>query len=100
MTERDDTLATAAVGNQPDRISEMVETARARNLATPGAARETLDREEALIKDSVLRMGAMVEDAIRKASLALTTHDTALALAVIEGDRLINEAQREASGTI
>jgi len=48
----------------------------------------------------VLRMGAMVEDAIRKASLALTTHDTALALSVIEGDRLINEAQREASGMI
>jgi phosphate transport system protein len=45
-------------------------------------------------------MGAMVEDAIRKASLALTTHDTALALSVIEGDRLINEAQREASGMI
>jgi len=100
MTERDDTLATTTVGGQPDRITEIVETARTRNLATPAAARETLDREEALIKDSVLRMGAMVEDAIRKASLALTTHDTALALSVIEGDRLINEAQREASGMI
>jgi phosphate transport system protein len=100
MTERDETLGTTTVGSQPDRISEMVETARVRNLAAPGATRETLDREEALIKDAVLRMGAMVEDAIRKASLALTTHDTALALAVIEGDRLINEAQREASGTI
>jgi phosphate transport system protein len=97
MTERDDTLATTTVGGQPDRITEIVETARTRNLATPAATRETLDREEALIKDSVLRMGAMVEDAIRKASLALTTHDTALALSVIEGDRLINEAQREAS---
>jgi phosphate transport system protein len=100
MTEGDDTLGTTTVGNQPDRITEIVETARARNLAAPGATRETLDREEALIKDAVLRMGAMVEDAIRKASLALTTHDSALALAVIEGDRLINEAQREASGTI
>jgi phosphate transport system protein len=100
MTERDETLGTTTVGSQPDRISEMVETARVRNLAAPGATRETLDREEALIKDAVLRMGAMVEDAIRKASLALTTHDAALALAVIEGDRLINEAQREASGTI
>jgi phosphate transport system protein len=99
MTERDETLGTT-VGSQPDRITEMVETARVRNLAAPGATRETLDREEALIKDAVLRMGAMVEDAIRKASLALTTHDAALALAVIEGDRLINEAQREASGTI
>jgi phosphate transport system protein len=100
MTERDETLGTTTVGNQSDRITEIVETARARNLATPAAARETLDREEALIKDAVLRMGAMVEDAIRKASLALTTHDAALALAVIEGDRLINEAQREASGSI
>ena len=100
MTERDETLGTTTVGNQADRITDIVETARARNLATPAATRETLDREEALIKDAVLRMGAMVEDAIRKASLALTTHDAALALTVIEGDRLINEAQREASGSI
>ena len=100
MTERDDTLGTTTVGDQPGRVTDIVETARARNLAAPAATRETLDREEALIKDAVLRMGAMVEDAIRKASLALTSHDTALALAVIEGDRLINEAQREASGTI
>jgi phosphate transport system protein len=100
MTERDDALGASTVDDQSGRITGIVETARTRNLATPGAARETLDREEALIKDSVLRMGAMVEDAISKASLALTSHDAALALAVIEGDRLINEAQREASGTI
>src|SRR5262245_1554113 len=99
MTERDDTIGTTTVG-QPDRISEIVETARSRNVDQRAPTRETLDREEALIKDAVLRMGAMVEDAIRKASLALTTHDTTLALSVIEGDRLINEAQREASGTI
>jgi phosphate transport system protein len=64
------------------------------------AARETLDREEQLIRDAVLRMGALVEAAIRQASKALTTHDTALALDVIKSDALINEAQRGVSRLI
>jgi phosphate transport system protein len=64
------------------------------------AARETLDREEQLIRDAVLRMGALVEAAIRQASRALTTHDTALALDVIKSDALINEAQRGVSRLI
>jgi phosphate transport system protein len=64
------------------------------------AARETLDREEQLIRDAVLRMGALVEAAIRQASRALTTHDTALALDVIKGDAIINEAQRGVSRLI
>ena len=64
------------------------------------AARETLDREEQLIRDSVLRMGALVEAAIREASRALTAHDTALALDVIKGDAIINEAQRGVSRLI
>src|SRR6202795_4330605 len=64
------------------------------------APRETLDREEQLIRDSVLRMGSLVEAAIRQASRALTSHDTALAMDVITGDAIINEAQRDVSRLI
>lgn len=64
------------------------------------APREALDREEALIRDAVLRMGALVEAAIREASRALSTHDAALALDVIKGDAIINEAQRGVSRLI
>jgi len=62
--------------------------------------REALDREEQLIRDSVLRMGALVEAAIRQASRALEGHDAALALDVIKGDAIINEAQRGVSRLI
>ena len=64
------------------------------------ARREALDREEQLIKDAVLRMGALVEDAIRDASRALVTHDAELALRIIEGDTVINEAQRSVTKLI
>jgi phosphate transport system protein len=64
------------------------------------APREALDREEALIRDAVLRMGALVEAAIREASRALVAHDAALALDVITGDAIINEAQRGVSRLI
>ena len=68
-------------------------------IASP-APREALDREEQLIRDAVLRMGALVEDAIREASRALVAHDAALALDVIKGDAIINEAQRGVSRLI
>jgi phosphate transport system protein len=64
------------------------------------APREALDRDEALIRDAVLRMGAIVETAIREASRALTDHDAALALEVVKGDAIINEAQRAVSRLI
>ena len=64
------------------------------------APRETLDREEQLIRDAVLRMGSLVEEAIREAARALTGHDAALALDVIKGDAVINEAQRGVSRLI
>ncbi len=64
------------------------------------APREALDRDEALIRDAVLRMGALVETAIREASRALTGHDAALALEVVKGDAIINEAQRAVSRLI
>ena len=64
------------------------------------APRDALDREEQLIRDSVLRMGALVEAAIREASRALQGHDAALATDVIKGDAIINEAQRGVSRLI
>ncbi len=56
--------------------------------------RETLDRDLRLIRDSVLRMGSLVEDAVRMAAQALVRHDAALAERVIKGDAMINEVQR------
>jgi len=58
------------------------------------APREALDSQEGLIRDAVLRMGTLVEAAIRQASRSLETHDAALALEVIECDAIINETQR------
>jgi phosphate transport system protein len=66
----------------------------------PQAPREALDREEQLIRDSVLRMGSLVEGAIRQAARALVGHDAALALDVVKGDAVINEAQRGVSRLI
>jgi phosphate transport system protein len=62
--------------------------------------RGALDLEEELIREAVLRMGMLVEAAIRKASRALTAHDTKTALEVIEGDEAINDAQHAASTLI
>ncbi len=42
------------------------------------------------LKDRVLRMGSLVEDAIRKSIKALVERDRDLALAVIDGDHVIN----------
>jgi phosphate transport system protein len=76
------------------------EAASSAAVLHPSAPREALDREEALIRDAVLRMGALVEGAIRQASRALEAHDAALALDVIKGDAIINEAQRGVSRLI
>ena len=64
------------------------------------ARRESLDREEQLIKDAVLRTGSLVEEAIRSAARALVEHDTALALQIIQGDADINDAQRSVTRLI
>jgi len=62
--------------------------------------RPGLDQELREIKDHVLRMGSLVEDALRAAIDALTEHDAAAATAVIVNDRRINEMQREVSTLI
>ncbi|MCY7418001.1 MAG: hypothetical protein LH650_05815, partial [Chloroflexi bacterium] len=65
--------------------------------ATFQAPRDALDAQESLIQDAVLRMGTLVEGAIRQASHSLHSHDAALALDVIKGDAIINETQRAVS---
>jgi phosphate transport system protein len=64
------------------------------------ARRDALDLQESEIKDSVLRMGALVEEAIRRASRSLVEHDAELALDVIKADARVNDAQREVSRLI
>lgn len=97
MTERQ-TPASADVDQQAD---ELLIAARGQPIgAGVPARREILDREEQLIKDAVLRMGALVEDAIRASSAALTGHDADAALEIIRGDATINEAQRGLSRLI
>jgi len=89
---------TTTVDSQLDAIVHEAE----QHLPSAGspARREALDREEALIKDAVLRMGTLVEEAIRSASTALQTHDAELALRIIKGDAIINEAQRSVTRLI
>jgi phosphate transport system protein len=63
-------------------------------------ARPGLDHEMQAVKDGILRMGTLVEEAIRAAIAALAAHDAEAALAVIKADGRINEMQRDISGTI
>jgi len=69
-------------------------------LPTGLSKREALDLQEQEIKDAVLRMGALVEEAIRRAAHALVAHDARLALDVVKSDTRINDAQREVSRLI
>ena len=49
-----------------------------------------LEHDLSDLKDRVLRMGSLVEDAIRKSIKALVERDRDLALAVIDGDSVVN----------
>ena len=71
-----------------------------RETTVPHAKRDTLDLREQEIKDAVLRMGALVEDAIRRAARSLVDHDAELALDIVKADARINDAQREVSRLI
>jgi phosphate transport system protein len=62
--------------------------------------RQTFDRELQEVKDNVLRMGALVEEAIRAAIDSLVRHDADAALGVILADSGINEVQRKVSAMI
>jgi len=82
------------------QIESILGEAAGESAITSTTPRETLDREEHLIRDAVLRMGALVEASIREASRALVAHDGQLALDVVKGDAIINEAQRGVSRLI
>jgi phosphate transport system protein len=97
MTDKQPSTETT-VDAQIERLMSDAATEPRRVLAQ--APREALDRDESLIRDAVLRMGALVETAIREASRALTAHDAALALEVVKGDAIINESQRAVSRLI
>ncbi len=64
------------------------------------APRAVLDDEERLLKDGILRMGSLVEAAIRAAGQALLDHDAEAATRVIRGDPVINELQRSVTRLI
>jgi phosphate transport system protein len=99
MTERADSRDQTAVDDQVDRLLDDASGVGAVAGGLP-AARDTLDLQEQEIKDAVLRMGSLVEEAIRRASEALTAHDADLALDIIKADARINDAQREVSRLI
>ena len=82
------------------QIESLLGEAAGAAAAHAPAHRDALDREEDLLRDAVLRMGSLVEAAIRQASRALVAHGAALALDVIKGDAIINEAQRGVSRLI
>lgn len=85
------------------QLGEILDHADRVSLTTGGGphpARESLDRALREIKDNVLRMGSLVEEAIRAALRALVEHDAEAALAVIKGDARINEMQRAVSTLI
>ena len=63
-------------------------------------SRVTLDREERQIKDGILRMGSLVEAQIRGGVRSFVEGDLGIAQRIIDGDRAINEAQREVTDTI
>jgi len=81
-----------------DAEGELMDVIAANPASHP--SRHGLDTELAAIKDEVLRMGSLVEDAIRAAIAALVAHDAAAATRVIEDDHRINEKQREVSTLI
>lgn len=58
------------------------------------------DRALAEIKDGVLRMGSLVEEQVRDSIAALNSHDPEAAVAVIRGDRRVNELQQRTTALI
>jgi len=68
--------------------------------AEQAGSRATLDREERLVKDGILRMGSLVEEQIRDAVRAVTERDIETARRIVDSDERINEAQHEIAETI
>jgi phosphate transport system protein len=55
------------------------------------SARPAFDRELASIRDNIVRMGSLVDQAIERAFAAFHSHDSALAQQVIDEDKVIND---------
>jgi phosphate transport system protein len=89
-----------AIGEKLADVADVPEPIPLPAQPRPHPQREGLDRELQEIKDNVLRMGGLVEDAIHSAIEALIAHDADASLAVIKGDALINEMQRKISTMI
>jgi phosphate transport system protein len=85
--------ASAANGGNPG--TEQTDAAPARS-----GTRATLDRELRAVKDDVLRLGALVEEALERAGKALTERDTELADRVRWDDAEVNDLQRRVSNEI
>jgi phosphate transport system protein len=86
-------------GTIPPDLQEQVEAILAEveteaEAPPHGRSRTLLDDEERLIKDAILRMGSLVEVAVRRAAESMVAHDVDLARQVIESDPIINELQR------
>lgn len=92
----DDEKATGSVASEAGAIGHNPSEA----VFSPHPRREIFDSELGGIKAGVLRMGVLVEDAIRAAIDALARHDAAAAEDVIRRDGIINDAQREISDLI
>jgi phosphate transport system protein len=83
---------------QIGEILDRAETELVRTVAQQSGrplGREALDRELRDVRDAVLRMGNAVETAIQNAVAALVQGDVVRANDVDEGDRRINDMQRE-----
>lgn len=93
MTERpsEPVGADPAVPESVEQILEQIEGDRPAPVGI--VRRDTLDREIRLIKDAILRMGSLCQDAVRRAADALVRHDAELARAIIRDDALVNEVQ-------
>jgi phosphate transport system protein len=99
MTNRSETPETQTIDKQVERLLAEGQEGPPAGTQLP-ARRDVLDIQEMEIKDAVLRMGALVEEAIRQASKALVEHDAGLALDIVKADTRINDAQREVSRQI
>jgi phosphate transport system protein len=82
-----------AIHSQVDGVFETARVHHDLPIEQSHPLRTQYDHEMAEIKDSVLRMGALVEEQIRAAIAALVTHDAGAATRVIIDDHLINDVQ-------
>ena len=100
MTNPDQPNRTSDDASQVVAAALSVAAQAAANFAETHPSRAGLDAEMREVKDGILRMGSLVEDAIRAALAALIGHDAEAASRVIAGDARINAMQRDVSSLI